>query len=454
MSIRRILIANRGEIAVRVIKACRVLGIESVLAASEADRKSLPAQMADRVVCIGPPRATDSYLKIQALVPAALGTDSDALHPGYGFLAEEPKLAEACAKHGIKFIGPSPKSIRLMGNKLAARAFAAKHGIPVAAGSAQVEDLKQALRIAADIGFPLLFKAAAGGGGRGIKIVTSEAGLPEAFATAAAEARAAFGDETLYMERYIANARHIEVQVFGDSLGQVVHLGERDCSLQRRHQKIVEEAPATNLSESSRQKIHGAAVALAAKIGYENAGTVEFIFDRDSDNFYFLEMNTRIQVEHPVTEMITGVDLVQEQIRVADGQPLSLAQSDVRFTGHAIECRVNAESPRHGFRPSPGQLTAWEPPAGTGIRVDSHCFAGYFIPPFYDSLMGKLIAHGSTRQEALSRMGQALDSFVVDGVDTNIPFLRSVVSHPEYRGANVNTRWLEENLAALAGPTG
>ena len=454
MSIRRVLIANRGEIAVRVIKACRALGIESVLAASEADRKSLAAQMADRLVCIGPPRATDSYLKIEALVPAALGTNSDALHPGYGFLAEEPRLAEACANYGIKFIGPSPESIRLMGNKLEARAFAAKHGIPVAAGSAKVQDLNQGLRIAADIGFPLLFKAAAGGGGRGIKIVTSEAGLPEAFTTAAAEARAAFGDDTLYMERYIANARHIEVQVFGDSLGHVIHLGERDCSLQRWHQKIVEEAPAPNLSETLRQGIHAAAVALAEKIGYENAGTVEFIFDRDNGKFYFLEMNTRIQVEHPVTEMITGVDLVQEQIRVTEGQPLSLSQADVRFTGHAIECRINAESPRHGFRPSPGLLSAWEPPSGTGIRLDSHCFPGYFIPPFYDSLMAKLIAHGPTRQEALSRMSEALDKFVVNGVETNIPFLRSLLRHPEYFAANVNTRWVEENLAALSAPAG
>ncbi|MGH7845787.1 MAG: acetyl-CoA carboxylase biotin carboxylase subunit [Candidatus Binatia bacterium] len=454
MSIGRILIANRGEIAVRVIKACRALGIESVLAASEADRNSLGAQMADRVVCIGPPRATDSYLKIEALIPAALGVAADALHPGYGFLAEDPRLAEACVNYGIKFIGPSPESIRLMGNKLEARAFAAEHGIPVAAGSARVRDLNHALRIAADIGFPLLFKAAAGGGGRGIKIVTSETGLPEAFATAAAEARAAFGDETLYMERYVANARHIEVQVFGDSLGQVIHLGERDCSLQRRHQKIVEEAPAPNLSESLKQKIHGAAVALAEKIGYENAGTVEFIFDRDSGTFYFLEMNTRIQVEHPVTEMITGVDLVQEQIRVTDGQPLSLVQSDVRFTGHAIECRINAESPRHEFRPSPGQLTAWEPPAGAGIRLDSHCFSGYCISPYYDSLMAKLIVHGVTRQEALSRMGEALDKFIVDGVDTNIPFLRSLLRHPEYFAANINTRWVEENLAALSARAG
>jgi acetyl-CoA carboxylase biotin carboxylase subunit len=454
MSIKRILIANRGEIAVRVIKACHALGLESVLAVSEADRGSLGAKMADHVVCIGPPRAPQSYLKIEALIPAALGTKADALHPGYGFLAEEPKLAEACASYDIKFIGPSPESIRLMGNKLEARALAAKHGIPIAPGSAKVNNLTEALRVASDIGFPLLFKAAAGGGGRGIKIVTSEAGLPEAFATAAAEARAAFGDDTLYMESYIANARHIEVQVFGDSQGHVIHFGERDCSLQRRHQKIVEEAPAPNLSTDLKQKIHAAAVALAAKIGYENAGTIEFIFDRDNEKFYFLEMNTRIQVEHPVTEMITGLDLVQEQIRVADGLPLSISQAEVRFTGHAIECRINAEAPQHGFRPSPGLLSTWEPPAGAGIRLDSHCFAGYLMPPFYDSLMGKLITHAPTRQEALARMADSLDRFVVGGIDTNMTFLRSVLRHPDYAAVNVNTRWVEENLAALSGPLG
>ncbi|HWP58134.1 MAG TPA: acetyl-CoA carboxylase biotin carboxylase subunit [Candidatus Acidoferrales bacterium] len=454
MSISRVLVANRGEIAVRVIKACQALRLQSVLAVSEADRKSMAAQMADRVVCIGPARAAESYLKIEALVSAALGTGADALHPGYGFLAEEPKLAEACAEHGIRFIGPSAESIRLMGNKLEARALAAKNGIPIAAGSMKVHNLEEALRTAREIGFPLLFKAAAGGGGRGIKIVSSEAGLAEAFSTAGAEARAAFGDDTLYMERYIANARHIEVQVFGDRFGNVIHFGERDCSLQRRHQKIVEEAPAPNLPDQRRRQIHLAAVALAKKIGYENAGTVEFIFDRDSGGFYFLEMNTRIQVEHPVTEMITGVDLVQEQIRVAGGEPLSVSQSDVRFTGHAIECRINAESPQHGFRPSPGLLSRWEPPTGEGVRLDSHCFAGYVIPPFYDSLMGKLITHGPTRAEALSRMREALASFVFDGVETNIPFLRAVIDHPDYVNADVNTTWLERNLATLSAPAG
>jgi acetyl-CoA carboxylase biotin carboxylase subunit len=409
----------------------------------------MAAQMADRVVCIGPPRPVDSYLKVEALVAAALGTGADALHPGYGFLAEEPKLAEACAAHGVKFIGPSPQSIRLMGNKLEARAFAVRHGIPVAPGSTQVASLQEATTIAAQIGFPLLFKAAAGGGGRGIKIVLAGSDLKQAFTTAAAEARAAFADDTLYMERYIANARHIEVQVLGDHHGRVIHLGERDCSLQRRHQKIIEEAPAPNLAEEIRNDIRAAAVALTDKIGYENAGTVEFIFDRDSGRFYFLEMNTRIQVEHPVTEMITGVDLVREQIRIAEGQPLSIDQANVRFDGHAIECRINAESPRMGFRPSPGVLSAWNPPEAPGVRLDSHCFPGYFIPPFYDSLLGKLIAHGASRPQALERMWNALDAFGVGGIETNISFLRSLVRHPDYGRANVNTGWVEKNLETL-----
>jgi acetyl-CoA carboxylase biotin carboxylase subunit len=451
MSIKRILIANRGEIAVRIVKACRSLGIESVLAASQADRETLAAQMAGRVVCVGPPRPADSYLKIEALVASALGTGCDALHPGYGFLAEEPKLADACAAHGIKFIGPSPQSIRLMGNKLEARAFAASNGIPVAPGSTRVSGFSDARTLAGKIGFPLLFKAAAGGGGRGIKIVRDNSELEQAFTTAAAEARAAFGDDTLYMERYIANARHIEVQVLGDCSGRVIHLGERDCSLQRRHQKIVEEALAPNLAEETRRKIRAAAVALAEKIGYENAGTVEFIFDRDSGKFYFLEMNTRIQVEHPITEMITGVDLVQEQMRIAGGQSLALTQSDLRFAGHAIECRINAESPPHGFRPSPGVLSTWTPPSGAGIRLDSHCFAGYSVPPFYDSLIGKLIAHGSTREEALKRMVLALDTFGVAGIETNMAFLRALLRHPDYVHADVSTSWVEKNLGALVG---
>lgn len=446
MNITRVLVANRGEIAIRVIKACRALGIESVAAISQADRESLPARMADRAVCIGPARSAESYLKIESIISAALGTRSDALHPGYGFLAEEPELAEACAKHGLRFIGPRPENIRQMGNKLFARAVVDEFGIPVVPGSKKVKNLEEASGLAEEIGFPLLFKAAAGGGGRGIKIVTEPKELREAFQTAAAEARGAFGDDTLYLERYIPNARHIEVQVLGDRFGNVIHVGERDCSLQRRYQKVIEEAPAPCLSETLREEIRQAGATIAREMGYENAGTVEFIVDQDREKFYFLEMNTRIQVEHPVTEMITGLDLVQQQIRIADGQPLAISQSEVRLGGHAIECRITAESPNHGFRPCPGPIAAWDPPAGPDIRVDTHCFAGYVVPPFYDSLLAKLITRGEDRQEAVERMDDALASFAVSGVDTTIPFLRFLLEQPDYIAGKVNTRWLERQV--------
>lgn len=446
MSIARVLVPNRGEIAVRIIKACRALGIESVAAVSQADKESLPARTADRAVCIGPPRSADSYLKIDSIIAAALGTGSDAVHPGYGFLAEEPKLAEACAKHGLTFIGPRPENIRQMGNKLLARAAVSEFGIPVVPGSKKVKDPAEASRMAQEIGFPVLCKAAAGGGGRGIKIVADPKQLQGAFETAAAEARAAFGDETLYLERYIPNARHIEVQVLGDRFGNVIHVGERDCSLQRRYQKVIEEAPAPRLSEALREEIRQAAATVARKLRYENAGTVEFIVDQDREAFYFLEVNTRIQVEHPVTEMITGIDLVQEQIRIADGQPLSLSQSEVRFNGHAIECRITAESPSHGFRPCPGPIVEWRPPEGPHVRVDSHCFSGYVVPPFYDSLLAKLITRGDDRSEAVERMRLALENFTVRGVDTVIPFLRFLLHHPDYTAGKVNTRWLEAQV--------
>ena len=446
MSISRVLIANRGEIAVRIIKACQALGIESVAAVSEADRESLPAKMAGRVVCIGPARSADSYLKVEAVVAAALGTSSDAVHPGYGFLAEEPRLAEACAEHGVQFIGPRAESIRQMGNKLQAREIVSECGIPVVPGSAKVRGIQEASAVAEEIGFPVLFKAAAGGGGRGIKIVKGTRELKTAFETAAAEARAAFGDETLYIERYIANARHVEVQVLGDRFGNVVHVGERDCSLQRRYQKVVEEAPASCISDRLRKEIRKAAVTIAKEMHYENAGTVEFIVDQDSGKFYFLEVNVRIQVEHPVTEMITGIDLVKEQIRIADGQPLSFSQPDVRFTGHAIECRINAESPKDGFRPCPGSIVEWRPPEGADIRVDSHCFPGCTITPFYDSLLAKLITRGADRKDAVQRMRGALENFSVSGVDTTIPFLLHLMNHGDYRKGKVNTRWVEERL--------
>lgn len=446
MNISRVLIANRGEIAVRIIKACRGLGIESVVAVSEADKESLPSRLADRAVCIGPARSSESYLKIDAIIAAALGTRSDAVHPGYGFLAEKPELAEACEKHQLRFIGPRPENIRQMGSKLLARAAATEYGIPIGSGSGKVQSFEAAARIAEQLGFPLLLKAAAGGGGRGIKIVNEGKELKGAFETAAAEARAAFGDATLYIERYISNARHIEVQVLGDRFGNVIHVGERDCSLQRRYQKVIEEAPAYSISAPLRENIHAAAVTLAKNARYENAGTVEFILDQERGEFYFLEMNTRIQVEHPVTEMITGTDLVREQILIADGQPLSLAQSDVRLSGHAIECRINAEAPARGFQPSPGKIIDWTPPRGGGIRIDSHCFPGYLVPPYYDSLLAKIIVHGSDRSEAIERMKMALDDFSIKGVDTTIPFLSFLLTQTDYIQGQVSTRWLEKQL--------
>ena len=450
MSVARVLVANRGEIAVRVIDACRTLGVETVAAVSAADRNSLATRRADRAICIGPARASDSYLNSGAIVAAALGTGCDAVHPGYGFLAESPELATACADNDIAFIGPGAETIRNMGNKLAARDAVQRCGVPVVPGSHLAATQGEAAEIADEIGFPVMIKAAAGGGGRGIKVVTRLDELGDAFDTAAAEAQAAFGDGTLYIERYIANARHIEVQLLADRAGNVVHVGERDCSLQRRYQKIVEEAPATSLPDELVAEIRNAAVAIAQATTYENAGTVEFIVDQDEARFYFLEMNTRIQVEHPVTEMITGLDLVAEQIRIADGQPLSVSQSDIVFSGHAIECRVTAESPQHDFRPQPGRIDAWRPPAGEGIRVDSHCYAGYTVSPHYDSLLAKLIVRGARRIDAIAQMQAALARFEVSGIETTIPFLRALVCQIDFIRGAVNTRWLEDHLGELA----
>ena len=451
MTISRVFVANRGEIAVRIICACHALGIEAIAGVSDADRESLPAKMADRAICIGPVHPRESYLNIAAIVTAASGTRSDAVHPGYGFLAEEPNLAEACSRYGIKFIGPRPENILDMGNKLQARRIAREAGVPVVPGSEKVNNGSEALAVAENIGFPVLLKAAAGGGGRGMKIVPGSGSLREAFGSAAAEARASFGDDTLYIERYIPNAKHIEVQIFGDRFGKVVHLGDRDCSLQRRYQKVVEEALAPFLTDELREKMRTTAVTLAQTIGYENAGTVEFIVDPDHGEFYFLEMNTRIQVEHPVTEAITGLDLVQAQILIADGQPLGFTQSTVRFTGHAVECRINAESPAEGFRPCPGRLMAWSPAEGEGIRVDSHCFSGYSVPPFYDSLLAKLIAWGTDRTEAIQRMQQGLESFVADGIETTIPFLRFLLGQRDFNNGRVHTRWAEERAEEFRG---
>jgi len=449
MSVTRVLVANRGEIAVRIIRACQGLGIDTVLAASQADLDSLGARLAGRTVCIGPASANRSYLDARLLVNAALVTGCDALHPGYGFLAESAELSQLCADHGVTFVGPRPDQIAQMGNKIRARALAADLGLPTLSGSTNVDSPHEAVAIARGVGLPMMIKAAAGGGGRGMKIVQNESDMATMFAAASNEARAAFGDGTLYLERYIADARHVEVQILADRHGNVVHLGERDCSLQRRHQKLVEEAPAPNLSESLRQQIREAGVALAKGFGYENAGTVEFIVDQASQTFHFLEMNTRIQVEHPVTEMITGIDLVQEQLRVARGETLRFRQADVQFRGHAIECRINAEQVEQNFRPSPGLITEWEAPAGPNIRLDSHCHAGYRVPIHYDSMLGKLIVYGIDRTEARERMSRALEGFRIAGVATTIRLQHFLVNQPRFIAGHVNTRLVEEVLPQL-----
>ncbi len=447
-AISRILVANRGEIAVRIIRACKDLGIETVAAVSEADRQSLAAKQSDHTVCIGPARALDSYLKMNTLIAAALGTKSDAIHPGYGFLAEQPEMAEACQKHGLIFIGPSPENLREMGNKLLARKTVEACSIPIIPGSEKVEDFQAAASIAENIGFPILLKAAAGGGGRGIVIVKDPEGFETVFDTVTAEVQAAFGDGTLYVEKYIANARHIEVQIVADQLGNVIHVGERDCSVQRRYQKVIEEAPSPVVSPQLREEICQAAVDIAKNINYESLGTVEFVLDQDSGKFYFLEMNTRIQVEHPITEQISGIDLVKEQINVAAGRPVSCSQNEVRLQGHAIECRINAELAEADFRPSPGKITQWQLPDGNGVRVDTHCFAGYSVPPFYDSLLAKVIVAGNDRPEAIAHMRFALEHFSVSGVDTTIPFLSKIIDHPDFVNGNINTRWIEDVIFA------
>ncbi|MEX0407285.1 acetyl-CoA carboxylase biotin carboxylase subunit [Aquibium sp. LZ166] len=443
MALSRVFVANRGEIAVRIVRACRTLGIETVAAVSEADRDSMAGRMADRMVCIGPSRAADSYLRPEALISAALGTGCDGLHPGYGFLSENDRFAKSCADAGLIFVGPSPENIRLMGNKLEARRIASENGVPLAEGSPRVLSVQAATEIASSVGYPLLFKAAAGGGGRGIRIVRKPDELAAAFGSATAEAQAAFGDSALFMERYIENARHVEVQVLADGQGTVLHLGERDCSLQRRYQKMVEEAPAFGLPQALRQGLYDAAVTLARSIDYRSAGTVEFIVDVDRESFFFLEMNTRVQVEHPVTEMITGIDIVAAQIRIAGGEPLALRQEDIRFDGHAIECRINAEAPKRGFQPSPGKVLEWSVPVGPGIRVDTHVEAGWVVSPYYDSLLGKLIVHGRDRADALARTRQALAELSVVGVDTTAPFLEHILSHEDFASGKINTRWLE-----------
>jgi acetyl-CoA carboxylase biotin carboxylase subunit len=440
----KVLIANRGEIALRVIQACRELEIATVAVHSTADADSLHVTYADEAVCIGPPASSDSYLNVSSIVAAAEITGADAVHPGYGFLAENAAFAEVLAECNLKWIGPSPDSIRLMGDKAKARQTAADAGVPVLPGSREpLADGMAAERAAKDVGYPVILKAVAGGGGRGMRIVRDADELENQFNTASEEALKAFGDGSIYLERYLVEPRHIEFQVLGDRHGKIVHLGERECSIQRRHQKLIEEAPSPVLTPLLRDQMGAAAVRLAEVVGYENAGTVEFLLDHDG-RFYFMEMNTRIQVEHPVTEMVTGQDLVKWQIRLAAGERLSLPDS-VPVRGHAIECRINAEDPRR-FTPSPGRIESFHQPGGPGIRVDTHVYGGYFIPPYYDSLVAKLVAYGENREEAIVRMERALEFFVVEGVETSIPLHQRIMRDARFRSGNISTRFMERFL--------
>jgi acetyl-CoA carboxylase biotin carboxylase subunit len=441
----KVLIANRGEIAVRIIRACRELGVRTVAVFSQADADALHVQLADEAVCIGPPQASQSYLKVARIISAAEITGAEAIHPGYGFLAENAQFAEVCEGCGIRFIGPPTASIQMMGDKAAARRAAAAHGVPVLPGSQHpVRDLEEAKRVARDIGYPVIIKASAGGGGKGMRVVTAPEGLESALAMAAAEAAAAFGDAAVYLERFLPDPRHVEIQILVDGNGHGIHLGERDCSIQRRHQKLLEEAPSPALTDSTRQAMGRAALSVAQAAGYRNAGTVEFLLDERGD-YFFMEMNTRIQVEHPVTEMVTGLDLVKAQLQIAAGEPLAITQADVRLSGHSIECRINAEDPDR-FLPSPGRVTNYRPPGGPGVRVDSHAYIGYVIPPFYDSLLGKVIVHGRDRAEAIARMQRALDEMVVQGVQTTIPFHQKVLRNSDFLAGRTSTRFLERLL--------
>ena len=453
MTIRRILIANRGEIASRIIRTCRRLGIETVLAASEADRDSVPARLADRTVCIGPARASESYLKVDTIVHAALAVRADALHPGYGFLSERTALARACEEHDLIFIGPTAGQIDAVGDKLRARAEATAADVPVVPGGA-VHSLAEALDLAREVGAPWLVKAVGGGGGRGMKRVDRLEDLPAAMELAASEAGAAFGDARVYLERFVARGRHVEVQVLGDGLGQVVHLGERDCSVQRRYQKLIEETPAPGLSPELRSRLHEAAVRFAARLSYRGAGTVEFLVDEERDAFYFLEMNARIQVEHPVTEAVTGTDLVAEQIAIAGGEGLRLRQRDIRSSGCAIEIRVNAEDPRRDFQPSPGLVDEAVWPDGAGLRVDTHIASGSRVPPYYDSLIAKIIAHAPDRPAALALMREAIGNTRISGVATNLEFHRAVLVDENFVAGGVDTGYVTRLLARGAPNSG
>ena len=445
MAIEKLLIANRGEIALRIHRACHEMGIKTVAVHSTADADAMHVRLADEAICIGPPAAKDSYLNIAAIISAAEISGADAIHPGYGFLSENAKFAEIVEAHGLAFVGPKPEHIRTMGDKIEAKRTAGALGLPLVPGSdGAVSDVEEARAIADAAGYPVIIKAASGGGGRGMKVCTSPDQLETLMQQAGSEAKAAFGDATVYIEKYLGNPRHIEIQVFGDGNGNAIHLGERDCSLQRRHQKVLEEAPSPVLSQAERERIGGICAKAMADMGYRGAGTIEFLWE--NGEFYFIEMNTRLQVEHPVTEMITGVDLVREQIRIAEGKPLSVAQEDLRFTGHAIECRINAEDPRT-FAPSPGTVTRYHVPGGMHVRVDSGLYQGYKVPPYYDSMIGKLIVYGRTREGCIMRLKRALQEYVIEGMKTTIPLHQALLEDPQFLNGDYTIKWLEDWLA-------
>lgn len=443
---KKILIANRGEIAIRVIRACQEMGIATVAVYSEGDKEALHAQLADEAYCIGPTLSKDSYLNFTNVITVAKLTSCDGIHPGYGFLAENAAFAKLCEEVGIKFIGPSSEAIELMGTKDVARETMKKAGVPVVPGSTGlIQDVEDGLRIADDIGYPVIIKATAGGGGRGIRVARSKEELIKGIQITQKEAEAAFGNPGLYLEKFIETFRHVEVQVLADQYGRTIHLGERDCSIQRRMQKLVEEAPSPAIDEAMRKKMGDAAVKAAEAVNYEGAGTIEFIYDHINQQFYFMEMNTRIQVEHTVTEMITGIDLIKEQIKVASGEKLSYKQKDIQLNGWAIECRINAENPSKNFMPSPGKVEMYIPPGGFGVRVDGAVYNGYTIPPYYDSMVAKLIVHAHTREEAIARMKRALDEFYIEGVFTTIPFHSNVMAHPVFQSGDFDTKFLENH---------
>ncbi len=444
--VEKVLIANRGEIALRIIRSCRELDIATVAVYSTVDKKALHVQLADEAVCVGDSLSNKSYLNIPNILAAATSRGVDAIHPGYGFLAENDKFAEMCNDHGITFIGPSPNAIRSMGDKSTAKETMERVGVPTVPGSkGLLSNVEEAYEMAQEIGYPVIIKATAGGGGRGMRLVENKANLEKMFKAAQGEAEAAFGNDGLYMEKFIKKPRHVEIQILADRSGNVVHLGERDCSVQRRHQKLLEESPSPAINHSLRKKMGNAAIAAAKSISYEGAGTVEFLVD-DNNNFYFMEMNTRIQVEHPVTEMVTGVDLIAEQIKIAGGENLEFTQDDIQLNGHAIECRINAEDPSHSFRPSPGKITGWLPPGGPGVRVDSHVYTGYEIPPFYDSLIGKLIVWGKDRNTAIKRMNRALNECAVTGIPTTINFHLALLNKRKFIEGKIHTKYVEEEL--------